>query len=62
MTETTLADAERALARATDLETEDAVAVLRTARRNSGTNETTPTSTMCDEKNSRLDSSSAFGR
>lgn len=34
MAETTLADAERALAQASDLETEDAVTVLRTARRN----------------------------
>ncbi|WP_226004535.1 hypothetical protein [Natrinema salinisoli] len=32
MTETTLADVERALDRAADLETEEAVAVLRTAR------------------------------
>ncbi|QLG49363.1 hypothetical protein [Natrinema halophilum] len=32
MTETTLADVERALDRATDLEAEEAVAVLRTAR------------------------------
>jgi transposase len=32
MTETTLAAVERALERATDLETEEAVAVLRTAR------------------------------
>ncbi|WP_254531911.1 hypothetical protein [Natrinema gelatinilyticum] len=34
MAETTLADAERALAQASDLETEDAVTVLRTARQN----------------------------
>ncbi|MFC6768328.1 hypothetical protein [Natrinema soli] len=32
MTETTLADVERALDRADDLETEEAVSVLRTAR------------------------------
>ncbi|WP_254762271.1 hypothetical protein [Natrinema marinum] len=32
MTETTLADVERALDRATDLETEEAVSILRTAR------------------------------
>ncbi|QCC59083.1 hypothetical protein NP511_11630 [Natrinema thermotolerans] len=32
MTEPTLADVERALERAADLETEDAVSVLRTAR------------------------------
>ncbi|WP_265109088.1 hypothetical protein [Halosolutus halophilus] len=32
MTRTTLADVERSLARATDLETEEAVLVLRTAR------------------------------
>ena len=32
MTETTLADVERALDRAADLETEEAVSVLRTAR------------------------------
>jgi hypothetical protein len=32
MTETTLADVERALDRAADLETDEAVAVLRTAR------------------------------
>lgn len=32
MTETTLADVERALERAADLETEEAVSVLRTAR------------------------------
>ncbi|PGF16249.1 hypothetical protein CP556_09060 [Natrinema sp. CBA1119] len=41
MTETTLADVERALDRADDLETEEAVSVLRTARhdlRDLGTN------------------------
>lgn len=32
MTETTLEDVERSLDRATDLETEDAISVLRTAR------------------------------
>ncbi|WP_049922038.1 hypothetical protein [Halopiger djelfimassiliensis] len=32
MTDTTIADVERSLERATDLETEEAIAVLRTAR------------------------------